>query len=86
MKYIMFKSDSGKKFPIIFPDEIPHSFISKAILEIEALKGIELEVYSAGFVEGLVVGHTTGKSTTLEVESNIEDAQIITTYPYLHGF
>lgn len=86
MKYVMFESGSYQKFPIIFPDSIPHSDIAKAILGIEELKVLDLKVYSAGFIEGLLVSGTTGKSTTLEVGSNIEDAQIITAYKYLHGF
>lgn len=40
MKYIMFETAEGGKFPVIFPDQIAHVFMNAAV---RAITGIRLE-------------------------------------------
>lgn len=51
MKYIMFESPEGGKFPVIFPDQTAHVFMNAAV---RAITGIGLETpwepVSAGFI------------------------------------
>lgn len=62
MKYVMFKSKAGERFPVILPDCVTHSLVS-----IQGATAV-----SAGFVDparGLVFGH----SQSLELGSQPED-------------
>lgn len=51
MKYVMFETAEGGKFPVIFPDQIAHVFMNAAV---RAITGIGLETpwepVSAGFI------------------------------------
>lgn len=48
MKYIMFESPEGGKYPVLFPDQIPHVLMSVAVKAITDPH--TLEPVSAGFV------------------------------------
>ena len=86
MKYIMFKRqlESGitQKLPVLFPSELVHADMAKAVL---ALDGMEkAEAVSAG--EWSPIGGCSGRSETLKLKSHISDTAIIVMHDYYHGF
>lgn len=89
MKYIMFEQTIGtvtRKVPIIFPSILNHSDIAQAINPILASQAnSDVKVISAGEVNNLMCGNTSGKSTTLKLEADGADAEVINLYDYFHG-
>jgi len=87
MKYIMLKTDeeTPRAVPIIFPDFMVHSTVSK-FMQLYFLRIHEIQVtpVSAGQLN-LDVENTYGHSETLKLKSDPKDAEIINTYPYVHG-
>ena len=69
MKYILF--ESSPDFPVVFPDFMDHSMMVRAIQsESPGAKPI-----SAGFCN--TRGSVWGKSTSLQLESQSEDARFL---------
>jgi len=72
MKYIIFDSD-GIEVPILFPEIIQHVDI--------AAKLYRMKPVSAGFVQTTPVGLLAyGYSTSLHLESRLEDSKIINSF------
>ena len=90
-KYIMWEAN-GAKLPVLFPHELIHEEVARymdyAIREhVVASKpnNWSSKVLTAGFVSGLFVPATYGKSESLNLESDENDRSIINTMPYCHG-
>ncbi len=94
MKYIMIETtpqnDQEKRFiPIIFPKELVHAEMAKAIGHVLARQGIgPCCVRSAGevatpFEPGTMVCH--GESETLAVKAHPDDTDIVRLIDYHHG-
>ena len=88
MKYIMFEQKVGdivRKVPIIFPDFIVHSDMELWVREMFKIKyPSDVKIISAGSIS-VQVNSVYGKSTTLKLESDQDDLQIINLYDYFHG-
>lgn len=87
MKYIMIEQKVGeitRKIPIIFPDILIHKDIADAIIPILSKMG-ESKIVSAGNFNNFMCDYTIGKSSTLNIEANVDDAEIINSYDYFHG-
>lgn len=88
MKYVMFaiKSSWGTRHvPILFPDVLSHVDVALGV-QATCSELAKAKPISAGFVNSMDVDvATTGKSTTLGLESRVEDAAIIKMYDYMHG-
>lgn len=92
MKYIMFLDKLGRRFPVIFPDELVHANVAEAIQT--AVRQGELEAgltdwscpepITAGSIDILCVG-THGHSETLSLKSEYNDRVIINVYDYDKG-
>lgn len=86
MKYIMFKRDQGdlsKLIPIIFPNDLVHADVAKALQE-SVLKGTS--IVSAGSISPLNL-QAEGRSETLNVESNpVLDSHVIKMNDYGVGY
>lgn len=82
MKYIMFKLGE-RSLPIIFPDDLNHIDVAEAITA--KLTMSRMIPVSAGTVDGLAVLGTSGKSTTLAMNSDPADARTINCYTYCAG-
>lgn len=84
MKYIMLKKEQGlitRFVPIIFPNELVHSYVANALLSSEQLEGFQ--VHSAGELSSIDVGgNISGDSITLGISSNPDDARRITMADY----
>ena len=81
MKYIMLEQRIGnvpRKIPIIFPDILNHSDVALAITSmLTNTQNIVTKVVSAGEFNNFMCDYTIGKSTTLNVESDPDDAEVI---------
>lgn len=87
MKYIMFLQKTGeleRNIPIIFPDTLIHEEVAVAIESLIRKMG-EVRLKSAGTINIYGDIAVSGKSTTLNIESNGDDARIISIYDYFHG-
>ena len=88
MKYIMFKVSTGtieRLVPMIFPNECVHAIMAVSFAHACEQHGWKVEgVASAGDVN-ITAEDCSGRSTTLNVDAQSEDAKVITTYDYLHG-
>lgn len=86
MKYIMFKreeNDLSKLIPIIFPNDLVHADVAKALQE-SVLKGHS--IVSAGSISPLN-WQAKGRSETLDVRSNpIVDSHVIKMNDYGVGY
>lgn len=86
MKYIMFKHDQGdlsKLIPVIFPNDLVHADVAKALQE-SVLKGTS--IISAGSISPLNL-QAEGGSETLNIESNpIVDSHVIKMNDYGAGW
>jgi hypothetical protein len=90
MKYIMLKRKIGgiaQKVPIIFPDFMVHKHIAQAIKNLPGNPyEIENVVWSAGDITFEADSLTTsGSSSTLNISSEPEDAEVIEMYDYFQG-
>lgn len=74
-----------KLIPIIFPDFICHVDIDKVIKELllKAHKQ-EAETFSAGDIN-IGLCSCSGRSETLQVDSQDIDSEVINMYDYFHG-
>lgn len=84
MKYVMMMTAEGKKFPIIFPDDLVHEEVAKAMANYDDPAFFFTATPNAGDIEMDVV-HVGGKSTSLRVESGAEDELLISYADYTHG-
>lgn len=83
-KYVIFQV-GDRKVPIIFPGSLVHLDIYSALAPLLTDgHGQGYGVVSAGEV-GLMVSHTSGRSTTLNIEANARDARTINVLPYSGG-
>lgn len=83
MKYIMYEKEINelkRKIPIIFPSELVHIQVAKALKD---LVGTSIIVGAGDF--NLLTLECTGKSTTLGIGSKEGDSSIIKNYEYSHG-
>ena len=94
MKYIMIETTpqnvSDKRFiPILFPKELVHAEVGKAIQHVLARQGTRpTRVRSAGQVETPFASGTMscyGGSETCNVESHPDDTDIVRLIDYHHG-
>lgn len=79
MKYIVTKTDEGKKEIFLFSDDINHDTMAEAVSYIRnqthrPWHRVAREPISAGFIEG---GKCVGGSETLKLKSNPEDTQLL---------
>jgi hypothetical protein len=89
MKYIMLdisKEDGLKKIPIIFPDDLVHLDVARALIPAvrHTFHDKTVKVSSAGIVLELE-GHCFGESETLKVKSDPHDTLILNSYQFAHG-
>lgn len=92
-KYIVFKDNHGRRFPVIFPAEMTHSYMAEAVQHATRMGEIHArlrefscpEPESAGFVSGLSVLGTHGYSESIGVKSHADDLDLIRLYPYSKG-
>jgi hypothetical protein len=75
MKYVMFETTNGQKIPVIFPESLAHATMAMVVAAaIEVSTKSMAEAVSGGFINlGLDVG-VHGKSESLGLESNPDDA------------
>ena len=103
MKYIVIKVTDHiavgpmiQEIPIIFPDLLVHSEVSKAIIrmirsEVPDGRRREVETISAGFFSSLDIGkdkvycHGLSESLGGLKSRPLEDSTLISTFDYLHG-
>lgn len=86
MKYIMLEDKNGIKHPVIFPDFFVHAIIARAVIDEFRLRKMNLKVTSAGFVDSLDLNvNCTGKSESLNVESDNMDSFEIKYWDYFKG-
>lgn len=91
-KYIMFEAN-GQQVPVIFPGQLIHSDMQVGAGHAIRTYVVNLQpnnwsssVLSAGFISGLIVTGTYGKSESMgNVRSREEDRRIINEWPYAHG-
>jgi hypothetical protein len=87
VKYIMILINQGeigeRLVPVIFPDFMVHEMVFDAVRPLMP-KRSTVSIRSAGEV-GLHVRHTIGRSESLGVAANDEDARVINQYDYLNG-
>jgi hypothetical protein len=94
MKYVILEAKAPNKgmteiIPVIFPKSLTHKLISEAIKQVirhedvlmERKEFRKAEPVSAGFID-LPACVPYGKSETLELESRVEDLQIIKSIDY----
>lgn len=97
MKYVMFEVQDGRSsmkrlVPIIFPDFMVHVDAKQYIRRWLHREHdcCTIEPVSAGFIDFLHPKHDGifchGESESLQLKSRPEDARIIETYNYTHGF
>lgn len=91
MKYIMAEVRQGsitRKVPLIFPNFLVHSEMARVFKhalfrhEVDEVKFVSAGEYGPLFGAGLA---TMGKSETLGLASDPDDAKVIEMYEYLHG-
>jgi hypothetical protein len=85
----MFEVDVGqglkRQIPIIFPDSLIHKDMAEATEPIvRRCCNSNVKLISAGNISS-VTQEVSGKSTTLNIESNSEDSSTISMYDYYHG-
>ena len=80
MKYIMIETKFGQKFPVIFPNHFVHCEIAEVMTRLYGGK-----VVTAGDCN-IECHSTTGKSTSLDLESDEEDFNLINRVDYFHGY
>lgn len=84
MKYITVKIGE-QRLPILFPKQLCHDAMAKAVLKMLEECDVLSEVSSAG--EAFVsVQNTGGRSTTLNLGPAPTDELLINTIDYSHGF
>lgn len=72
MKYVIVKNDMGTEYPMLFPEGLNHSTVSKVGF------GGEHEAVSAGFcIREQGRWATYGKSVTLRLASRPQDVDIV---------
>lgn len=89
MKYIIFQSDAPifRLLPIIFPKYLVHADVAKYFEHLLRRSGIDnAKLYSAGECN-LFGGKVTcsGRSETLNINSQPDDDIVISTYNYTGG-
>lgn len=92
-KYVMFEDKHGRKFPVIFPEELVHSDMAEAVMQATRRGEVGAgkrdyscpKPVSAGFIKQLDVVTTYGASETLNLKSHPEDANLIVGHPYTKG-
>jgi hypothetical protein len=87
MKYIMLEQIIGdivRKIPIIFPDILVHDDVARVLIIDLCAKNLDTKVVSAGKIVMKCL-ETYDKSTTLKLQANKIDKDIINSYDYLHG-
>ena len=74
-----------KLIPIIFPDFMVHADIDKAIKDLLlTVHRLESETFSAGDIN-IISCACSGESSSLRVQSQDIDTDVIEMYDYLHG-
>lgn len=89
-KYVQFLVELGQtKFlvPVIFPDKLVHSEVAAAMLKCLSrhFREAVIRTVSAGNINDLDVESVSGKSDTLGLKSDPNDAKVINGYLYTHG-
>lgn len=83
MKYVMFRvkgpGGNDRLIPVVFPNALVHRDVAEALYPV--IKGLPV---SAGECV-VLVDSTHGKSDTLSLNANEDDASVITGHDYLHG-
>ena len=92
MKYILFETECNgivRHVPFIFPPEVPHVSMFNAVNDNEHFEhlrslGYTVKLISAGDYD-VVECKTSGRSSTLGLDSRPEDGDTILKYVYFHG-
>jgi hypothetical protein len=89
MKYVMLKRTNPKGgsqlLPVIFPNELAHADVAKALTHSKGLRDLKMVVDSAGSYDP-VNQYAYGESTTLNIKSKpTRDSQVIVSHDYAHG-
>lgn len=87
-KYIIIERSLGEpgqlqRIPIIFPDELPNHMVAEALIPLITMTGTT-KVISAGDIE-FKVKSCSGKSDTLDLNSDPLDRSLIEMFPLFHG-
>lgn len=83
MKYIMYEKKVGdliRKIPIIFPNELVHIEVARALSNLIGTS----RIVGAGDCY-IKVDSCFGNSTTIGIKSKPEDKEIINDFEYFHG-
>lgn len=91
-KYVMFEAN-GQMMPIIFPPALIHEDVADAVHRVVRQHVIDSSpgnwssrIVSAGFLSGMIVTGTHGKSESLNnLAAREEDRKIINNWPYCSG-
>lgn len=82
-KYVLFGGQMDMAMPVLFPEMFIHGEVAQRLHESNLLP---LRGYiSAGYVDGLTVVGTSGRSESLKIDSRPTDATIINVHPYQKG-
>lgn len=88
-KYVMVLNkigDTSFLVPVIFPDKLVHSQVyTKVRSAMPGWYGKGVKAISAGNIEHLEIDGLHGGSTTLNLQSRMEDKGVIERYSYKHG-
>lgn len=85
MKYIMLRTEDDMLVPVIFPNWMVHSIVTKYVKHmLNSAHQFRSEVVSAGDIYFTHV-NCSGKSETLGVQSLPGDAAVIESYDYTNG-
>lgn len=89
MKYIMFKTELGGEqqlIPVIFPNQLVHMLVAEAMIPCLTKHGYPIKLASAGEVTIFGTEITChGKSETLNLAANPNDAAVIHNHDYVFG-
>ena len=86
-KYVMFQDErTGRRRPILFPNELVHAEVTDAVIACGLMNsgGSFYRPVAAGFIT-LAVASTHGRSESLNMASDPDDATRINTHPYTGG-
>lgn len=86
MKYITFQVSKHLAIPVIFPATLVHDDVAQALLPLLKRQFLKAKVRSAGEVSSLDLQMTSGRSDTLDIDSNPDDGPLLWMYDYNHGY
>lgn len=94
-KYVTFRDKDGREFPVIFPAELVHLDVARAVQSAVRCAEVKAKLreyscpkpVSAGMIGSLQESGLGGESETLELKSRpLEDSCLIRQYHITRGF